>query len=247
MSTRSTSLRTLAAGVVAAALLGGCALTDGPAGGVTPTTAPTPEPSAHDEAAATADDADTGTPTDGPTTEEPTAPTADDGTTSPTGTAADGTGEDDGSDGGAGTTGTAGVVDPATVDLAELTVGWPCGHGFELSHPDGTATLVLEWVRPGTRQPQAMVAFPDRRWEGRLYLGEGLGAVSCSPGTEPPGVVETWEVVAGVIRFGDPGGSLEGQVTAELNGITVAAPDGTKLELPNQTVVNQGWGVTYDR
>lgn len=96
MSTRSTSLRTLAAGVVAAALLGGCALTDGPAGGVTPTTAPTPEPSAHDEAAATADDADTGTPTDGPTTEEPTAPTADDGTTSPTGTAADGTGEDDG-------------------------------------------------------------------------------------------------------------------------------------------------------
>lgn len=245
MSTRSTSMRTLVAGLAATALLGGCALTDGPAGGVTPTTASTPAPSTHDEAATTTDDTDTATPTEEATTE---APTADD-TVSPTGTGAAGPGDDGegGGDDGAGATGTAGGIDPATVDLSELTIAWPCGYGFELSNEEGTASLVIEWVRPGTRIPPVTISLPDRRWEGRLHLGEGLGAVSCTPGTEPPGVVETWPVVAGILRFQDSGAEPGSQVRAELNGVTVGAPDGTKLALPNQVVTNQGWGITYDR
>lgn len=246
MSTRSTSMRTLVAGLAATALLGGCALTDGPAGGVTPTTASTPAPSTHDEAATTTDDTDTATPTEEATTG---APTADD-TVSPTGTGAAGPGDDGEGGGGddrAGATGTAGGIDPATVDLSELTIAWPCGYGFELSNEEGTASLVIEWVRPGTRIPPVTISLPDRRWEGRLHLGEGLGAVSCTPGTEPPGVVETWPVVAGILRFQDSGAEPGSQVRAELNGVTVGAPDGTKLALPNQVVTNQGWGITYDR
>lgn len=209
-------LTRLAAAGAALAVLAGCSLSDGPPGGQTPAS-----DSPTDERAEGS--GTTGEPTEGPAATTP-GPDAG-GTSAPP---------------------AAGTVDPAEVDLAELTVVWPCGYAFELSDPEGSATLVLEWVIPEASLPTSVI-FPDPRWEGRLHLGTDLNGVSCTPATEPAGVQETWEVIAGNIRFGEQGGSVpQGPVRAQLSGVLVDAPDGSRLELPNQEVVNPGWGTTYD-
>jgi hypothetical protein len=206
----------LAAAAAVLAVLGGCSLSDDPPGGQPPPSG-SPTDAPSDDAGATGGSAEVpAVSTPGPDATGTSAPPA------------------------------AGGRAAADVDLAALTVSWPCGYAFELSDPDGSATLVLEWVTPEASLPTTVI-FPDPRWEGRLLLGENLSGVTCTPGTEPAGLEETWEVIAGNIRFTDQGGSVpDGPVRAQLAGVLVDAPDGSRLELPNQEVVNPGWGVTYD-
>lgn len=232
------------AALVALALTGGCSLTDGPAGGLAPTEQAEATGAEHDDETSITEDAETPEPA---ATETGTGgdPAASSGPgTSPGATSTDGgAGGQTGADGSVPPTG---QVDPAGLDLTDLTVSWPCGYGFELSHPDGTATLVLEWTTPEPELPR-LVLLPDPRWQARLYVGENLAAVSCTPGIEPEGAVETWEVLAGTLRFAGGGSVPEMRVQAELSGIVVGAPDGSRLEMPNQQVTNTGWGVSYDQ
>lgn len=130
----------------------------------------------------------------------------------------------------------------------DLTESFPCGHGFQGSNAAQTLGLTADFVAPAG-DPAATVTLPDPAWEVAVLRGEHLFANWCNdlvpPGTPERRVTASLPVVAGTITFDGPVPGPDAhtdRVTVHLTGLVVEKPDGTRVTLPDATLVNEAWG-----
>lgn len=136
---------------------------------------------------------------------------------------------------------------PALAEL-ELTESYPCGHGFQGSNAAQTIGLTADFVAPAG-DPDPVVHLPDPAWEVTVVRGEHLFANWCNdlvpPGSPEPRVTASLPVVAGTIGFEGPVPGPDAHTdrfTGRLTDLVVEKPDGTRVTLPDATLVNDAWG-----
>ena len=134
------------------------------------------------------------------------------------------------------------------LDRVELTESFPCGHGFQGSNAAQTVGLTADVVA-AAGDPAAVVTLPDPDWEVTVLRGEHLFANWCNdvaaPGTPERRVTATLPIAAGTITFEGPVPGADAHTdrfTARFSGVEVRKPDGTRVTLPDATLVNDAWG-----
>lgn len=141
------------------------------------------------------------------------------------------------------------VVDLESFDPATLTETWPCGYGFRLSNPEQTVAVSIEYTgtEPLTAGAAAIATdLPDPSWDVEMWVGRDLLANWCDDVVEvgEPTAVrdQTWTAVAGTIgSLVVPDGT--GEASIRIDGLVVAAPDGSRFELGDVAARNPQWGL----
>ena len=139
---------------------------------------------------------------------------------------------------------------PESVDAADLTEHWGCGHGFHASNVDQTVALhvIPTAVADPDRGPLPDAVVPSGAYTVEVNIGLDLFANWCDDVIEPeeptPLVVEDWPAVGGQIGVvNQPSGGCTGQpVTIAITGLVVERPDGQTVEVGDVTITNDAWG-----
>lgn len=132
------------------------------------------------------------------------------------------------------------------VDLAELSTPYPCGYGFQAGNDAGTVGLFLVPDSPG-QPPRATAADlgDDGAWSGEIRIGRDLFANWCDDvivmGEPQPEVDEAWTLVDGVVEITALDESAR-TATMTATDLVAVEPDGTRHDLGDVVLVNEGWG-----
>lgn len=141
----------------------------------------------------------------------------------------------------------------ASLNAAEWTEHWDCGHSFTAANPAGTQQLVIEPEAGAAVANPSTVELPSPEWRAYVQLGDHFGTrwftedhactdVGGGQGPEPR-IDEEWEVIGGTLIIEpEPLVDFPGTANLTAEGLVVEMPDGEQVTLDPIRVVSECWG-----